>query len=193
MGSCQTILDASERIARLMRSLKSYAQLDQADFQLANVHSGIEATLDLVAPKLGDRIEAIRDFGDVPRIPCYPSQLHQAFMTILVNAVESIDGRGRVTVKTWAEDGDVLVRISDSGRGIEPERLSRIFDVGFSEKGSRVGMHVGLSNVHHIVQSHGGSVGVESEVGRGTAFTIRLPAERPFSHASGASVGRSHA
>jgi signal transduction histidine kinase len=181
ISSCQTILYASERIERLMRSLRSYAQLDQADFQLAHIHPGIEATLDLIAPKLGKRIETIKDFGDVPRIECYPSQLHQAFMTILVNAVESIEGQGTVTVKTWEEDGQVFVRITDTGRGLERGRLSRIFDVGFSEKDSRMGMHVGLSNVHHIVQNHGGSVEVESEPGRGTAFTIRLPPEQSHS------------
>ncbi len=171
----RTILAASERIARLLRSLKSYAQLDESEFQLADIREGIEATLDLIAPKLGGRVEAIKDFGELPTVKCYPSQLHQAFMTILVNAVESIDGPGVVTVKTWADDGEVSVRIADTGRGIPRDRLDKIFEVGFSEKHSRMRMHVGLSNVHTIVQRHGGSISVESEVGKGTAFTIRLP------------------
>ena len=135
--------------------------------------------MDLIAPKLGDRVEAILDFGDLPTVECYPSQLHQAFMTILVNAVESIEGQGRLTVKTWAAGGEVFVRIVDTGRGIPEERLNKLFEVGFSEKHSRIRMHVGLSNVHTIVQRHGGSVSVESEVGKGTAFTIRLPREQP--------------
>jgi signal transduction histidine kinase len=175
----RTILTASDRIARLMRSLKSFAQLDQADLQYASIEQGIDATLDLIAPKLNERVETVRDFGQLPRVECYPSQLYQAFMTILVNAVESIDGRGSVTVKTWAEGRDVFVKIADTGRGIARDRLDRIFEVGFSEKDSRMRMHVGLSNVRSIVHGHGGSVEVESEVGKGTAFTIRIPRERP--------------
>jgi signal transduction histidine kinase len=173
--SLSTLQSATDRLLRLLKSLKTYAQLDEADRKLADIHEGIESTLDLIAPKLADRVETVKDFGDLPSVECYPSQLHQAFMTLLVNGSESIDGTGRLTVKTWLEDDEVLVRIADTGRGIPPERLSRIFEVGFSEKDSRMRMHVGLSNVHAIVQRHGGSISVESELGRGTAFTIRLP------------------
>lgn len=171
----RTILTAAERLARLMRSLKSYAQLDEAEFQRADLEEGIEAILDLLTPKLGDRVEAVKDFGGVPLVPCYPSQLHQAFMTLLLNAVESIDGRGVVTVRTWTDDGEVAVRVADTGRGIPRSRLDRIFDVGFSERESRMRMHVGLSNVRSVVSNHGGTISVESEVGKGTTFTIRLP------------------
>jgi signal transduction histidine kinase len=181
----RTILTAGERLARLIRSLKSYAQLDESEFQLANIEHGIEATLDLIAPKLGDRVEAVKDFGEVPSVECYPSQLYQAFMTILVNAVESIEGRGVVTVKTWTDNGGVSVRIADTGRGIPRDQLDKIFEVGFSEKHSRMRMHVGLSNVQTIVQKHGGSVAVESEVGKGTAFTIRLPRDQSSSRRAG--------
>jgi signal transduction histidine kinase len=181
----RTILTAAERLARLMRSLKSYAQLDEAEFQLANIEHGIDATLDLIAPKLGERIEVVKDFGEVPSVECYPSQLHQAFMTILVNAVESIDGRGMLMVKTWADNGEVSVRIADTGRGIPRDSLDKIFEVGFSKRHSRIRMHVGLSNVHTIVQKHGGSVAVESEVGKGTTFTIRLPREQSSSRRGG--------
>lgn len=173
--SHRTILTAVERLASLNRSLKSYAQLDEAEFQLADVRDGIEATLDLIAPKLGDRVQAVKDLADVPSVQCYPSQLHQAFMTLLVNAVESIEGGGTVTVRTWAEGGEVFVRFADTGRGIPRERLPRIFEVGFSERDSRMRLHVGLSNVRTIVERHGGSISVESEVGKGTAFTIGLP------------------
>ncbi len=176
----RTILSAGARLARLTQSLKTYARLDESEFQRADIEEGIEAALDLLSPKLGDRIEAVREFARVPPVECYPSQLHQAFMTILLNAVESIDGRGMVTVKTWCENGDVAVRIADTGRGIPSGRLPRIFEVGFSEKESRMRMRVGLSNAHTIVHNHGGSITVESEIGKGTAFTIRLPRSYPI-------------
>jgi signal transduction histidine kinase len=176
--SLSTLRVATERLARLLRSLKIYAQLDAADLQLADIHEGIESTLDLIAPKLADRVEAVKDFGELPSVECYPSQLHQAFMTLLVNGSESIDGRGTLTVKTRLAGDEVMVRIADTGRGLPPERLRRIFEVGFSEKDARMRLHVGLSNVQTIVQRHGGSISVESELGRGTAFTIRLPLRR---------------
>ena len=96
-------------------------------------------------------------------------------MTLLSNAVESIEGRGVVKVRTWMDDSEVAVTVSDTGRGIPRSRLDRIFDVGFSEKNSRMRMHVGLSNVQSVVRNHGGTVSVESEEGKGTAFTVRLP------------------
>jgi Histidine kinase-, DNA gyrase B-, and HSP90-like ATPase len=101
---------------------------------------------------------------------------------VLLAESSSIDGRGAVTVKTWTEGGDVFVRIAHTGRGIPRDRLERIFDVGFTEKDSRVRMRVGLSNVETIVRRHGGSVEVESQLGKGTAFTIRLPQQQSPSH-----------
>jgi signal transduction histidine kinase len=173
----RTILTAGDRLARLTRSLKSYARLDEAEFQRADLEEGIEAILDLLAPKLGERIEAVTEFGRVPKVLCYPSQLHQAFMTLLVNAVESIEGPGEVRVRTWIDNGDVAVTVADTGRGIPRSQLDRIFEIGFSEKHSRMRMHVGLANVRTVVEHHGGSISVASEEGKGTAFTIRLPRE----------------
>ena len=173
--SQDTIAEAGKRVARIVDGLKNFSRLDEAEFQLADVHEGLESAIGLLAAKLRDRVEVVWDLGDLPRIECFPTQLNQAFMTLLLNASEAIEGQGRLTITTRAEEGSILIRIADTGRGLSPERVESIFDAGFQREGSRVRFHAGLANVHSIVQRHGGSIEVESELGRGTSFEIRLP------------------
>ena len=98
-------------------------------------------------------------------------------MNVLVNAAQAIEGDGTITIKTWRDGNFVHVRITDSGKGIEPESLGRLFDPGFTTKGVGVGTGLGLSISYKIIEQHKGSIEVESEVGRGTSLTIRIPIE----------------
>jgi signal transduction histidine kinase len=170
-----TIGQAANRLARIVDSLKRFTRLDEAHFELADVHEGIEATLELLTPQWGDRIEVVRQFGDLPKIQSYPTELNQAFMTLLMNAGEAIEDRGTVTITTSRHNGFVSIETTDTGRGIPPERLDSIFDIGFAQKGSRIRIHVGLANVKATVDRHHGDIGVESALGKGTTFAIRLP------------------
>ena len=166
---------ACERIVNIVSSLRNFARLDEADLKTANLHEGIESTLTLVHHELKNRIEVVKDYGDIPAIRCHPNQVNQVFMNLLVNASQAIDGKGTITIRTFREGDIVNVRFSDSGVGIPPENLSRIFDPGFTTKGVGVGTGLGLSICFKIAQDHGGSIDVKSDIGQGSTFTVQLP------------------
>ena len=166
---------AGRRLSKVVESLKSFTRLDQADFQLADVRDGIESTLSLLEPQWGNRIRVVRELADVPAIESYPTELNQALMTLLVNAEESIENEGTITVKTSRENGSVRITASDTGRGIPADRLETLFDIGFAQKGSRMRLHVGLANVQAVISKHHGEITVASTLTEGTTFEIRLP------------------
>jgi len=148
--------------------------LDEAERKPVNIHDGIESTLILFQHQLRNRISIVKEFADLPDIECLPNQLNQVFMNILVNAAQAIEGRGTITVRTFMENDSVKISISDSGRGIPPEYLSKVFDPGFTTKGVGVGTGLGLSICYKIIEDHHGTIEVESS-GSGTTFTITFP------------------
>jgi signal transduction histidine kinase len=105
--------------------------------------------------------------------------LNQVFMNLIVNAIQAIEGEGRIDVECFREGSSVVVRVRDDGRGIPLEAQSRIFDPGYTTKGVGVGTGLGLSIAYRIAANHGGSLRVKSEVGKGSEFTLRIPIDRP--------------
>jgi PAS domain S-box-containing protein len=166
---------AGNRIAKIVRSLKNFARLDEAEFQKADLHEGLDSTLTLVHHELRNRAIVLKDYGNLPLVYCSPNQLNQVFMNLFINASQAIDGKGEIRIMTRADDTKVCIRIADNGKGILPEHLPRIFDPGFTTKGTGVGTGLGLSICYNIIQKHKGSITVESEPGKGTEFTITLP------------------
>ncbi len=169
---------AAERIVTIVGSLRRFARLDEAELDEVDLHEGIENTLTLVQHELKNRIQVEKDYGEIPRVKCYPNQLNQVFMNLLVNASHAIEGQGNISIKTRREGDNVRIEFRDSGRGIPQENLARIFDPGFTTKGSGVGTGLGLSIVYRIVQDHRGSIQVESDVGKGSTFKLLLPIRR---------------
>jgi signal transduction histidine kinase len=166
---------ASERISQIVRSLRNFARLDEAELQDADIHEGLESTLTLLQHEMKNRISVERDYGSIPRVCCFPNQINQVFMNVLVNAVHAIPETGNITVQTSTDADEVFIRIADSGSGIAAAHLARIFDPGFTTKGVGVGTGLGLSISYKIIKAHRGDVTVESTEGEGSAFTIRLP------------------
>jgi PAS domain S-box-containing protein len=166
---------AGNRIAKIVRSLKNFARLDEAEFQRADLHEGLDSTLTLVHHELRNRAIVLKDYGNLPLVYCSPNQLNQVFMNLFINASQAIDGKGEIRIRTYADDAKVCVQIADNGKGILPEHLPKIFDPGFTTKGTGVGTGLGLSICYNIIQKHRGSITVESEPGKGTEFTITLP------------------
>jgi signal transduction histidine kinase len=173
---CRNNEVATERITKIVWSLKNFARLDEAERKPANIHEGIESTLTVLQHQLKNRIRIVTEFGDLPEIVCHPNQLNQVFMNILVNASQAIAVRGTITIKTWRESDTVNVSIADTGTGISSEHLSKVFDPGFTTKGVGIGTGLGLSICYKIIKEHGGDIEVESSEA-GTTFIITLPIE----------------
>ena len=142
---------------------------------MADVREGLDSTLTLLEAEFKDRIEVVRQYDSVPPLYCNPGQLNQVFMSLLLNAAQAIAGQGVVTVRTFVDGTEARIQIGDTGRGIAEERMRRIFEPGFSTKGSRVGMAMGLPTSRQIITEHKGRLKLESEPGKGTLVDIALP------------------
>ena len=169
---------ACSRIVSVVRSLVSFARLDEAEFKFADVNEGIKTTVQLLHPALTRHIQIELQLGEIPPVPCYPALLNEAFMNLLVNACQAIRESGRILVETRREADSAVITIRDNGRGIPREHLDAIFDPGFTTKGVGVGVGLGLPVVYSVIQEHWGSVSVESTIGIGSTFTLRLPLNR---------------
>lgn len=163
------------RVKEIVQDLKSFVRLDESDLKTIDINESIETTLKVVANELKYRCDVVRDFGDLPPLRCHAGQLNQVFMNLLVNAGQAIEDRGTVTVKTYVAGDDLCVSVSDTGCGIPAENVGKLFTPFFTTKPVGSGTGLGLSISYGIVTKHGGEIAVDSEVGRGTTFTVRLP------------------
>src|SRR5690606_14426829 len=129
----------TDRVVNIVRRLRSFARLDEAELKKVNIHEGLEDTLTLIHHEIKHNITLTRRFGDIPEISCFPGRLNQVFLNILINAKQAIKDKGEITISTFVRDGKVCVEIADTGVGIPEENLARIFDPGFTTKGVGVG------------------------------------------------------
>jgi two-component system NtrC family sensor kinase len=173
-GVCRNNETAAERIMYIVRSLKNFARLDEADRKRVDLHEGVESTLMLLQHQLKSRIRIEKQFGEIPGVLCHPNQVNQVFMNILANAAQAIPGAGVIKIRTWRDGELVKVAITDTGVGIPRENLSKIFDAGFTTKAAGRGTGIGLSICYKIIEDHGGTIEVDSS-NAGTTFTIALP------------------
>jgi PAS domain S-box-containing protein len=173
--SKKVINSGTERVINIVKRLRSFARLDEAELKTVDIHEGLEDTLTLIHHEIKHNITVIRNYGDVPPIACYPGRLNQVFLNILINAKHAIKGKGEITITTFTKNNRINIAIKDTGVGIAEENLKRLFDPGFTTKGVGVGTGLGLSICYQIIQDHLGEILVESEVGKGTVFTVILP------------------
>lgn len=167
---------AGHRLSTIVKSLKNFVRLDESEYQRVDIHEGLENTLVLLENEIRGRIEVVKKFSSLPKLSCYPGQLNQVFITLIKNAIAAHRSDGKVTIQTLLEDNNIVIKISDTGKGIPPERLKRLFELGFSSDGARIKMGgAGLSTAYAIIQKHHGDIQVESVIGQGTTFTITLP------------------
>jgi len=173
--SNQVITSGAGRVAEIVRRLRSFARLDEAELKEADIRDGLEDTLGILQHELKRGITVRRDYGEVPPFAHCPGRLNQVFLNILVNAIQAIGKQGEITVTTRRKGDRAFIEIADTGCGIPAENLERIFDPGFTTKGVGVGTGLGLPICYQIVRDHDGEIRVASEAGKGTTFTIVLP------------------
>jgi signal transduction histidine kinase len=169
------IENSMKRISELVRTVKEYSYMDQMPEQEVDIHDGIETTLILLKHRLKNGIEVVREYDrNIPRMTVRGSELNQVWTNLIANAVDAMNGIGKLRIATKCTGGRVLVEIADTGSGIPPEIKGRIFEPFFTTKGVNEGTGLGLDIVARVVKNHGGSIQVESEPGN-TVFGVHLP------------------
>jgi two-component system, NtrC family, sensor kinase len=168
-------LDGADRVKKIVQDLKSFSRVDEAEYKLADINAGLESTINIVSNELKYKVTLIKEYGNIPQTKCRPGQLNQVFMNFLVNAAQAIEKHGEIRVRTWQEDARINIAISDTGCGIPEDIRRRIFEPFFTTKEVGKGTGLGLSIAYDIIKKHNGEITVDSAVGKGTTFTIRIP------------------
>ncbi|MFA9217017.1 MAG: ATP-binding protein [Sphingomonadaceae bacterium] len=171
--------DGIARVRQIVQDLRDFSHVDAHHAWMpACLHMGMDSTVNIVANEIKYRAELVKEYGDIPLIDCLPSQINQVVMNLVVNAAHAMGAqRGQITLRTGrSADGEkVWFTVSDNGSGIAPDVLPRIFDPFYTTKPVGHGTGLGLSLAYGIVQRHGGSIDVDTELGRGTTFRVELP------------------
>ncbi|MBK4728400.1 AAA family ATPase [Oxynema sp. CENA135] len=182
----------AERIRNIVLSLRNFSRHDEAEMKPVDIHEGIASTLTILQPRLkqgggGRGIQTIEEYGRLPKVTCYASQLNQVFMNIFSNAIDAFENGGpsdpapTIRIHTEAPDDlSILIRIADNGCGMSEEVCQRIFDPFYTTKPVGGGTGLGLSIGYSIVvDAHGGELSCVSQLGKGSEFTIRIPISPP--------------
>ena len=178
----------ADRIRQIVLSLRNFSRLDEADMKPVDIHEGIDSTLLILHNRLKASpnhagIELIKEYGKLPLVDCYPSQLNQVFMNIISNAIDAVEsGEAKPpqpTIRILTEMSDdgktVIIRIADNGSGMPSDVLKRLFDPFFTTKPVGKGTGLGLSISYQIIEKHHGILRCESELGKGAEFVIEIP------------------
>lgn len=168
-----------ERVKTIIAAMKDFSHTDEEEFRYADLHAGIETTLNLVNNEVKYKATVVKAFGELPEIQCIISQLNQVTMNLLVNAAQAIEDFGTITISTWRDGDHVILEVEDTGPGIDDTTLNRIFEPFFTTKPVGKGTGLGLSLSFNIIEKHRGEISATSTPGQGTIFRIRLPVDQP--------------
>lgn len=171
------------RVRKIVSDLKDFSRVGSSqEWVWANLHKGIDSTVNIVNNELKYRADLVIEYGDLPEVECLPSEINQVVLNLLVNAAQAMTPeRGTITIRTGhdASAGQVWIEIEDTGVGIAKEHIGRVFDPFFTTKPVGKGTGLGLSLSYGIVQKHNGHIDVRSALGQGTCFRITLPVRHP--------------
>lgn len=182
--------DGMNRVRDIVRDLKGFSRQSESQWEWADLHQGLDSTINIVWNQLKYHCELHKEYGRIPQIYCLPSQLNQVFMNLLVNAAQAIRQQGAIHLRTGSGAARVWVEVADSGTGIAPEHLKHLFEPFFTTKPMGEGTGLGLSLSYGIVQRHGGNIEVQSEAGQGTRFRVVLPVRPPERENGGGERGQ---
>ena len=164
-----------DQMTELVDNLRSFTRPDRGCTSEIDLNTTLASVIYIARAVISPKIRVVQKFSELPRLACVVSQLNQVFLNLIMNAAQAIDGSGQVTVSTVAQGGCVRISIEDTGSGIHDDVLPRIFDPYFTTRPAGTGSGLGLSIAKDIVVNHGGTLSVETRVGRGTTFHIELP------------------
>lgn len=164
-----------DRISKIVKDLKNFSRKDEGVKTPSDLNEVLEGILGIVWNEIKYKAELKKDYGKIPSIKCSVQQIGQVFVNLLLNAVQAIEEKGIITIRTYLRENLVCVDVSDTGRGIPRDDIPKIFDPFFTTKEKDKGTGLGLSISYDIVKRHNGHIDVESEVGKGTKFTVCLP------------------
>jgi two-component system NtrC family sensor kinase len=178
-SAVEQTLEGIERVSTIVRAMKTFSHPGTKEQAPADLNEALAATVTVTRHQISDVADLRLELGDVPPVLCSIADLNQAFLNLIVNASDAIEETGRrgvITVTTAVDGDDAVVRISDTGCGIPDDVRANIFDPFFTTKEVGRGSGQGLPLVRGVVQEgHGGSIGVESDAGQGSTFTVRIP------------------
>ncbi len=177
MGSIKNGVD---RTTNIVKGLRTFSRLDNENSIQTDLHQILDSTLTILHSKYKNRIEIKKNYNNIPDLDCYPGKLGQAFLNILVNAIQAIENEGEIKIKTeLTENRDsVVITIIDNGSGIPQEIVNKIFDPFYTTKEVGEGTGLGLSIVHGIIEEHNGLIAVNTELNKGTEFIVNLPLKK---------------
>lgn len=171
----QESYEGALRVKRIVQDLRTFSHVDEAELQSVDIHTCLDSTLNILENEIKYKVEIIKEYGNIPNIRCYPMQLSQIFLNLIVNALQAIENQGKISIKTYSAGGKIFIEIGDTGCGIPPEVIDRIFEPFFTTKRVGKGTGLGLSIVYNIIKRHNGEISVKSKIGEGSLFTIALP------------------
>ncbi|HEY9099483.1 MAG TPA: ATP-binding protein [Thiobacillus sp.] len=172
--------EGTQRVRKIVQDLKDFAHAGHnEEWQWVDLRNSLERTLNIVHNELKYKADILQDYGTLPEIRCLPGQLNQVFMNLLINAGQAIQENGQVRVTAGQVEDQVWIEISDNGCGMPADVIGHIFDPFFTTKPVGKGTGLGLSISYGIVQKHGGTITVSSEIGQGTTFRMMLPIAGP--------------
>jgi two-component system NtrC family sensor kinase len=172
-------MEGAHRVRQIVADLRDFSHVDSPDVVEEDINHLLDKTINVAWNELKYKTEVVRDYGQVPALPCYGGKLAQVFLNLLVNAAQAIEVKGTITIRTGQGDGHIWVEVTDTGCGIPPQSISRIFEPFFTTKDVGKGTGLGLHLAYSIVQAHGGKISVRSTVGKGTTFRVELPLTGP--------------
>lgn len=168
-------LEGSLRVKNVVQNLRNFSRLDEAAMKWVDLHEGLESTLLLLNNELKNRIEVHKEYHSLPQVYCHPGNINQVFMNILLNAIQAIEQKGNIWIKTEQRANQVEISIRDDGKGIPEKYQNKVFDPFFTTKPVGKGTGLGLSISYNIIKEHHGQISFSSQEGKGTTFLIQLP------------------
>ncbi|MBV1909584.1 MAG: hypothetical protein KUG78_09705 [Kangiellaceae bacterium] len=172
IGDC---LSGMDKVKKIVRSLRNFSHSGDQERAYSNINQCIKESIVIVLNELKYHCEIETSYGQIPEINCFPNQLNQIFMNLLINAGHAIKDNGKIKISTQCEGDSIVIKFQDNGSGIKEQDLKYLFDPFFTTKPVGQGTGLGLSISYRIIEQHGGTIEVESEVNEGTCFTIYLP------------------